>query len=332
MKLLYLSCHEILEYDEVKLFNEMGIDIFSAGVYANPNYRAGMKRPGIEGLKHYEDLERSASTFVSSGYIIPQELIDWADTILYMHMPESLERNWERIKNKRVIFRSIGQCVGHQEMILRRLKAQGLEIVRYSPTEENLPNYAGSDALIRFYKDQDEYSLWQGTIPRILNITQSMLQRSDFVQYYEIKKVTEALPIDIYGIGNEKLPNCEGEVSDEKQKALYRQYRVYIYGGTWPAPYTLSFIEAMMTGIPMIAIGKGLVEKTKGVEFYEVPEIIDDGRNGYVSDDLNYLRAAAETMLNNYEHAQQISGAGRATAIELFGKSNIKKQWEAFYG
>lgn len=330
MKLLYLSCHGILEYDEVRLFSEMGLDVFSAGSYAYPEWREGMPRPGIPTLTHYPDLERLASTIVSSGYDIPQTLIDWADTVMFMHMPEALEKNWAKLKGKRVIFRSIGQCVGHQELILKRLKAEGLEIVRYSPTEVNLPNFAGEDRMIRFYKDPEEYNGWQGTIPRVLNITQSIIQRAPFVQFDEIKQVTNALPFDIFGIGNENLENSEGAVSDEKQKALYRQYRVYIYGGTWPAPYTLSFIEAMMTGIPIIAIGKKLVEKSKGLNFYEVPEIIEDGRNGYVSDDLNYLRAAVETMLNNYDHAAQIGGAGRATAIELFGKSNIKKQWEDF--
>jgi glycosyltransferase involved in cell wall biosynthesis len=330
MKLLYLSCHQILEYDEIKLFHEMGLDVFSAGSYAYPKWRPGMPRPGIDTLTHYPDLERLASTIVSSGYNIPQELIDWADAIMFMHMPEALEKNWAKMRGKRVIFRSIGQCVGHQELILKKLRLEGLQIVRYSPMEQKLPNYAGHDQIIRFYKDPDEYQAWQGTIPRILNITQSIIQRAGFVQYEEIKQVTNALPFDIFGIGNENLPNSEGQVSDEKQNALYRQYRAYIYGGTWPAPYTLSFIEAMMTGIPIIAIGKKHVENTKGIEFYEVPDIIDDGRNGYVSDDLNYLRAAAETMLNNYDHAAQIGGAGRATAIELFGKANIKQQWEAF--
>ncbi len=49
MKLLYLSCHSVLEYDEVKLFKEMGIDVFSHGVYANPNKPSDVKRPAIKG-------------------------------------------------------------------------------------------------------------------------------------------------------------------------------------------------------------------------------------------------------------------------------------------
>ena len=33
MKILYLSCHSILEYDEVKLLTGMGHYVFSPGAY-----------------------------------------------------------------------------------------------------------------------------------------------------------------------------------------------------------------------------------------------------------------------------------------------------------
>jgi hypothetical protein len=36
---------------------------------------------------------------------------------------------------------------------LARGAPEGLEIVRYSPMERNIPGYIGEDALIRFYKD-----------------------------------------------------------------------------------------------------------------------------------------------------------------------------------
>jgi len=49
VKLLYLSCHSVLEYAEVKLFKEIGIDEFSHGVYANPHTPTDIKRPAIEG-------------------------------------------------------------------------------------------------------------------------------------------------------------------------------------------------------------------------------------------------------------------------------------------
>ena len=336
MKLLYVSCHAILEYDEVKLFDELGFDVFSTGVYANPNFREGMSRPGIPGLTHYPELERLASTFISSGHDLDQGLIDWADVIVFMHLPEALEKNWPKMKGKRVVFRSIGQCVAHQERILEKLRKEGLQIVRYSPKEEKLPNYAGADAIIRFYKDPAEYRGWRGGTRKLLNITQSIIERAGYVQLAQVNQIADGLELDIYGNGNQgnEDPGKNiglGPVSYEAQLDLYKQYRAYLYGGTWPAPYTLSFIEAFMSGIPVIAVGKKFVEGGRGLEFYELHDIIQDNFNGFVSDDIDYLNRAAKLLVNDYDKAIRVGLNGRRRAIELFGKDTISNQWRAFY-
>lgn len=333
MKLLYVSCHQVLEYDEVKLFHEMGIDVFSTGSYACPWYRDGMIRPGIDGLHHYEDMERIASTFVSGGYFMPQELIDWADTIVFMHMPEALQKNWPRLKHKRVIFRSIGQCVGHQENLLRDMKAEGLEIVRYSPKEKNIPNYAGENALIRFYKDPNEYGGYTGDNPVVVNFTQSLKQRQQFTHCDEVLSVLNHVPSRIYGVSNEDLGDKNGGQLDfDNLKRVMRDSRAYLYAGTWPASYTLSFIEAMMTGIPIIAMGKRIAESTQvgSFDFYEIPDIISDGVNGFVSDDIEELRESARILIQNKEIAKSIGNAGRERAIQLFGRETVAKQWKEF--
>lgn len=332
MKLLYLSCHQVLEYDEVKLFHELGIDVFSTGTYACPWFREGMIRPGIDGLTHYPDLERLASTIVSGGYSIPQGLIDWADTIMFMHMPEALEKNWERIKHKRVIFRSIGQCVPPQERLLKTMKDQGLEIVRYSPMERNITDFCGEDALIRFYKDPEEFTGYTGKNPTVINFSQSLMQRRDFCHYDEIVKMMKGFDGKVYGTQNENLGSLNGgEVSYEKMKELMRDSRVFIYTGTWPASYTLSLIEAMMTGIPIVAIGKETAQngRFEHIDFYEVHQIIQNELSGFVSDDINELRARIEQLLSNEVLAESMGHYGRERAIELFGKETISQQWRA---
>ncbi len=332
MRLLYVSCHQVLEYDEVKLFTELGIDVFSTGSYACPWYRPGMIRPGIEGLTHYPEMERMASTFISSGYSMPQELIDWADTIMFMHMPEALEKNWAKMKGKRVIFRSIGQCVSHQENILRELMAQGLEVVRYSPMEVNIPNYCGQTDLIRFYKDPEEYKDYTGKNDVIINFTQSIIQRRNFTHYDEVMRVMRGLPSKIYGVDNQNLGEYDGgQLSFEEMKQTMRDSRAYLYSGTWPAPYTLSFIEAMMTGIPILATGRAIAESTVSgsFDFYEIPHIIENRVTGFVSDNIDELRSAANSLLSDEQGAKAMGERSRKTAIELFGRENIAKQWRA---
>lgn len=332
MKILYISCHQVLEYDEIKLLHDLGHEVFSTGTYAYPLFRPGMIRPGIPQLTHYPELERLASTIVSSGYAIPQELIDWADTIIFMHLPEALEKNWSKMSGKRVVFRSIGQMLAHQERLIATLREQGLQVVRYSPQEKQIPDYAGADATIRFYKDPQEYYGYTGERAEVINFSQSIIQRRNECHYAEIMELMRGFPGKIYGTGNENInPQMNGgEVDYPTFCATLRTSRAFIYTGTWPAPYTLSFIEAMMTGIPIVALGKQHAELDRGIHFYEVPSIIQDGVNGFVSDDLSQLRVKIGQLLADVDYAKKIGQAGRKRAIELFGYATILEQWRAF--
>ena len=51
MKLLYLSCHSTLEYDELSLFVELGINVFTLGAYTEPN-SLNSHRPAVPNLRY----------------------------------------------------------------------------------------------------------------------------------------------------------------------------------------------------------------------------------------------------------------------------------------
>ena len=63
---------------------------------------------------------------------------------------------------------------------------------------------------------------------------------------------------------------------------------------------------------------------------YEIPEIIHNGVNGYISDSIQELRGYIELLLSDHEKAKQIGEAGRQTAIKLFSKGPIMQQWASF--
>jgi glycosyltransferase involved in cell wall biosynthesis len=113
-------------------------------------------------------------------------------------------------------------------------------------------------------------------------------------------------------------------------KERMKHCRVYVYGGTWPACYTLSLIEAMMTGIPVVAIGKGLAHSPQyeKFDFYEVDEIIQSGVNGFVGNSVSELRQHINSLLGDDDLAESISAKSRKTAIEYFGKQKIGEQWK----
>lgn len=329
--ILYLSCHTILEYNEVKLLTEIGHEVFPLGAYNSRGESAETKRPAIPGMRYNEEMEHLAVRYSKEN--LHPEMIEPFDVIMVMHIPDWIQLNWEKIKHKKVVWRSIGQsCVGIETQ-LKEFRGQGLKIVRYSPLERGIRNYVGEDVLIRFYGDPEEWSGWNGNNDRVITIGQSINKdtRRDACRYDVFEAATVGFPRVVYGPGNQDVGELWGGLlSYDELKAAYRDNRVFFYTGTQPSSYTLGFIEAFMTGIPIVAIGKELGQSWIRESTYEVPFIIKDGVNGFCSDDIGTLKDDVSLLLRDKEEARKIGEAGRKTAIELFGKEMIKDQWKTF--
>lgn len=336
MKILYLGVHEILERDELLLLTELGHDCFSyQGAYMYPEGHQTLKRPGIPEMTYHEDLAQESLQYAKTK--IPQSFFDKFDLIIVMHDPNVVVENWERMKHKPVIWRSIGQSTPACENMLRKMRYEGMKIIRMSGMEKNIIGYMGDDGIIRFYKDPEEWGEWNGNVKRVINFTQSLLGRRVFCHYDAIHRIIEGFPSLIYGSGNTDLgPFDGGELPYDLMKGALRDNRVFVYGGTWPSPYTLAVQEAMMTGIPVVAIGKHLAEDlpeiamNDRIDYYEMPLIIENGKNGYISDDINELRESIHMLLEDQELAKLIGEQGRKTAMRLWNKENIKQAWDGF--
>lgn len=335
-RILYLSVHEILEYDEVKLFHEMGHEVYSMGAYTHPGGQENRKRPPLPDLPynpHFIEL----SLQYPKERLHPEQL-DAIDIVIIMHETKLVSNNWGVFKpfidrGGRVIWRSIGQSVPAREHELKLYRSQGLEVVRYSPAELTIKDNIGQDAMIRFYKDPDEYKGWTGDDPIAINFSQDLKRRGEFCGYTAITAMSRGFNHLIYGPHNENLgKRWGGMLNNEEQLERYRSARVYLYHGTYPASYTLTLMEAMMTGIPVVSVGRRLGNGPMFTqqETFEVPDIIQDGISGFVSDDIEELRGRIGSLLEDKRLASQISTFGRNRAIELFGKAKIRAEWEEY--
>jgi len=270
----------------------------------------------------------------SSQDNIHDRLIEWADVIIVMHKHQWIENNWHRIAQKRVIWRSIGQSIPDIELILQGYQAKGLQLVRYSPYEERIDNYAGADAVIRFYKDPEEYKDWTGHHPEVMSVAQYMPHkgRERELNWKAFRIATKDVPTKLFGPGNEDAGILNGgQVTYDELKALMRAYRAFLYTGTMPACYTLGFIEALMTGIPIVAIGNRLgYDGFYKQNTYEVADLIENGRNGFISDDPNELAQHLKSLIASEKLARSLSQNGRELAIRHFGKKIIAKKWRRF--
>lgn len=341
MKLLYLSCHEVLEYSEVSLFHEMGIEIFSPGAYVCPQNRGDNSlRPDIHGLVYSPDIVEQWNILgakypgTDAKYHLEKSFVDNFDAVMVMHIPEWITNNWEAMKHKTVIWRTIGQSLGHQEQLLESYRRKGLKIVRYSPYESYTPRYIGHDAVIRFHDSSEDHRPWIGTDLRVVTFAQSMKARGEACNYNFFVEMSEGLNRVIYGPNNEDCGELNGgKLTYDEQKKQYSRTRVYFAGGTHPAPYTLNFMEALLAGCPILAPGKerGNAPYFHGHKTYEVHTLIKSGVNGFISDNPLELRSVAENLLRDDHLAKRISTAGRALGASLFGKKRAKAEWAALF-
>ena len=76
-----------------------------------------------------------------------------------------------------------------------------------------------------------------------------------------------------------------GEINGEHKKQWYRHARATLFPIQWGEPFGLVLIESMACGTPAIAFNKGAV-----------PEIMVDGKTGFVADSMNEIVEAVDRI------------------------------------
>lgn len=339
-KILYLSCHCVLEYDELRLLNELGYDVFTNDAYHRPQTPVVNRRPSLSIPDKDDYLYRFYNMcHVNSqnpelkpeqyNNLLTDEMIEPFDIIMIMHLPRFIEDNWDRIKHKTVIWRTIGQSTADVELKMKRYREEGLRIIRYSPKELEIPNYVGGDALIRFAKYESDYKEYVGDQNYVITFGQNVINRGDHCRYDIMRSISRDYNFKLFGPNNDASPmNC-GEIDYNAQLNELSRNKVYFYSGTWPASYTLNFIESLMSGIPVVALGKDLASKV-GTFPYEVPDIINNGHNGFCLNNINEIKDAIRQIMTNPNFRKSISENGKKTASKLFGAEVIKPMWKSF--
>jgi glycosyltransferase involved in cell wall biosynthesis len=329
--------HSIEEHDQLKLLSEIGHDVFSIGGYIDPAHPHDDKRPALPDVPYHRDLRRAVDDLGTPDNLgaaqerIPDDVLGWADTIIYHHYLDRLYGQWVRIRdwlrgdsNRRVIWRSVGQSVQGNELTAVPFRKEGLERVAYSPKEQNIPGYSGHDALIRFYADPMQWHGWTGSHAAVIQVTQHLRQRDPYTNWGFWDQATRGLTAAPLGPGSEAIGG-PGSLSYDTMRDWLRKARVYLYTGTQPASYTLGLIEAMMTGIPVVSIGpKWMNVFPYGPDLFEGHEIT---QNGF--DDPVEAAATLRQYLDGHYHADRPDWT-RRRAIELFGKDTIRAQWAAY--
>jgi glycosyltransferase involved in cell wall biosynthesis len=105
-----------------------------------------------------------------------------------------------------------------------------------------------------------------------------------------------------------------GEADSSRKRELYLDAKALLMPIRWPEPFGLVMVEALACGTPVVAFPEG-----------SVPEIVEDGRTGFVVDDVKTM-ARAIARLGEIDPA-----ACRRSCEERFGVETVVGGYEAVY-
>lgn len=342
MKILYFSCHETLEHDELKVLDSLGHQVFSIGHYIDPRSPLHATKEGaldikfdpnlLEKFKRYHDYEKIKKEFgditikdVLNVYYkrAHREFVKEFDAIVIAHFEENLTINWESIKNKPVVLRLIGQPQTHFSQHLSKVKTAA-----YSETEKYISRIHNFDSIIYPYVDTDYYKDWTDGGDYVLTVNKWFRKRGDHSAWDTYLRVTSGFNRIVGGFENEDIDFAVGGLSPAEIQKLRREAPVYFSTCTKPGPFTYSFIEALSTGIPMVSIGPKLGSRDPNNPTFLAHKFIEQGESGFWSDNENELKDYIRMLMNDSNLRRKVSQGGRASAIKNFSFESNQKKWK----
>lgn len=150
----------------------------------------------------------------------------------------------------------------------------------------------------------------------ILTVANDFVNRDYCLNYQGWKRVTDGLKTKLVGDtpGLSKAAESTPELIME-----YNKCGVYFNSSTL-SPIPTSLLEAMSCGCPVVSTATCMI-----------PEIIENGVNGFISNDENELRSKIEYLLYNKDFAVAMGKKARETIETKFPEHVFIKKWNDIF-
>lgn len=147
----------------------------------------------------------------------------------------------------------------------------------------------------------------------VLTVANKFKERDYCLNYSGWERVTQGLDTRLVGEGNgEGTKNCK-DVNELVEE--YNKCSVYL-NTTTLSPIPMSLLEAMSCGCAVVSTATCMI-----------PEVIDNGKNGYISNDEEELKMYVQTLLKDQELRKNLGLNARNTIKELFSEEKFVKNW-----
>jgi glycosyltransferase involved in cell wall biosynthesis len=159
---------------------------------------------------------------------------------------------------------------------------------------------------------------YHGTLQCGLTVVNAIQKRPRIAGLDLYQQAQEHIALNIAGMQTEEI----GGLGDIPYTELHRRMASYRFLFS-PIRYTslpLAVIEAMTIGMPVIALATT-----------ELPSVIENGKNGYISNDPAELFAHMRRLVDQPEEARMLGQGAYETARRRFSLARFIRDWDAAF-
>lgn len=164
----------------------------------------------------------------------------------------------------------------------------------------------------------DPQASYSGRLERGITVANGIQKRPRIAGYDLFLQAREQIPLDIAGMQTEEF----GGLGDIPYRHLHQRIAEYRFLFS-PMRYTslpLAVIEGMTVGMPIVALATT-----------ELPSVIEHGKSGYLSCDLDELIVYMRFLLTHPAEAQRLGNNARKVAQQRFGIDRFIRDWNAAF-
>lgn len=172
--------------------------------------------------------------------------------------------------------------------------------------------YDGKHKTIYPGVDDKYWSGWTGEEAKIVH-ARNCFKARDLPKYNDFLNICGDSPRTLIGIDGDMLCGYE------ELRSQFRKHRVFVNVEIHTSTFSISSMEAMMTGMPIVCND---IEGTG--------EAIHNGVEGFISNNIEYLKKKTNDLLNDYDLAKELGANARETAKIKFGKKQFNLAWDDF--
>ena len=161
----------------------------------------------------------------------------------------------------------------------------------------------------------DDEASYTGELDKGIVVVNGLKRRNRIAGYDVWERMRQRVPLELVGMDSLELGGL-GDIPHTDLLQMEARYRFFFN----PIRYTslpLALVEAMAVGMPIVALATT-----------EVPTVVENGVNGYVSNDLDYLADRMTHLLSNRREAVRMGRRSREMARERFSIERFSRDWE----